>query len=220
MTKEFTTYEHDEISGLETAYRRTLLNTISGVRPVHLVGSVSPQGLTNAAPFNSVVHVGANPPFLGMIVRPDTVERHTLENIRNTGIWTLSQLPIQYARQLHWASAKFPANVSEFSAVGLREGYREGFAAPFADAAPVRMGLRLAEEYPIASNGTYFLVGKVEWVSVKNDLLQEDGRVAHGAGDIAAVAGLDAYYTTQLEDRFAYARPEEEVQNLEQPPVA
>lgn len=48
------------------------------------MGTVNKIGHTNLAIFNSVIHIGANPPLMGFISRPNSGERHTLENIQET----------------------------------------------------------------------------------------------------------------------------------------
>lgn len=79
ITKAFT---FDEIMRLPSRYRANLINKVSGFKPANLIGTKSKSGQTNLAVFNSVVHIGANPPYLGFILRPTTVERHTYENIK------------------------------------------------------------------------------------------------------------------------------------------
>jgi len=46
-----------------------LINGISGMKSANLVGTVDRRGNINLALFNSVVQIGADPPYLGMIFR-------------------------------------------------------------------------------------------------------------------------------------------------------
>ena len=78
------------IDSLEVRYRATLINSLTGVRPAVLVGTRSGSGNNNLAIFNSLVHIGADPPLNGLLFRPATVERHTLNNILETGNYTLN----------------------------------------------------------------------------------------------------------------------------------
>ncbi len=77
----------DDIAAMDDRYRVFFVNALSGFKAAHLVGTTSAteEGQDNLALFSSVVHIGANPPLLGMISRPHTVPRHTLENIQATG---------------------------------------------------------------------------------------------------------------------------------------
>ena len=50
------------------------------------------QGQTNLAIFSQIFHIGANPPLVGILVRPDSVDRHTLRNIRETSWFTINHI--------------------------------------------------------------------------------------------------------------------------------
>lgn len=76
---------HDAILRLDTRQRAALINSLSGFKSLNLIGSISSSKITNLAIFNSVFHLGANPPLMGFIIRPDSVDRHTLQNILDTG---------------------------------------------------------------------------------------------------------------------------------------
>jgi len=77
-----THFDNQQIADLEDRKRIALINSLSGFKSLNLIGTVNQNGQTNLAIFNSVVHIGANPPLMDFISRPDTVEKHTLENIR------------------------------------------------------------------------------------------------------------------------------------------
>ena len=69
----------------DSRYRATLINSLAGVKQAFLIGSKSSSGHSNLAIFNSLIHIGANPPLWGFLCRPDTVKRDTLQNILETG---------------------------------------------------------------------------------------------------------------------------------------
>ena len=94
-------FSYEDIMQWPSRYRGTLLNKVSGLKSANLIGTKSKEGSTNLAIFNSVVHIGANPPYLGFVLRPTTVERHTYENIRHTGVYTINQITTQIHQQAH-----------------------------------------------------------------------------------------------------------------------
>lgn len=51
-----------QIGTLEDRKRIALINSLSGFKSLNLIGTINNQGQTNLAIFNSVVHIGANPP--------------------------------------------------------------------------------------------------------------------------------------------------------------
>ena len=75
----------EDVLKFEKLYRAAFINSITGFKSASLIGTISSKGNTNLAIFNSVIHVGANPPALGFLMRPVSVERHTYNNIKETG---------------------------------------------------------------------------------------------------------------------------------------
>ena len=201
-----------DIAAFERIYRLNLVNGLPGYKPANLVGTVAPDGHTNLAVFSSALHLGSDPPLLGIVTRPTTVPRHTYQNLKSSGCYTLNHVPLAVAAQAHYTSADFPPEVSEFDACGFTPVYRDGFPAPYVAESPLSIGLRLREELPI-SNGTVLLVGHVEHVYLPADALRPDGTLDLTVLDTACISGLDAYHEVRPPVRFGYARPD-------QPPVA
>jgi flavin reductase (DIM6/NTAB) family NADH-FMN oxidoreductase RutF len=193
-----------DFEAMERRYRATFFNTLSGYKSISLVGTASAQ--PNLAIFNSVFHVGANPAALGLVFRPDTVERHTLNNILDQGRYTINHITPAFFRQAHQTSAKYPAQVSEFEACGLTPVFREGNPAPYVGESPVQIGLSFAERIDIRLNGTIIIVGTITDVSLDTTFVEYDGYVRlEDLGTITSL-GLDAYFTTSVLGRLPYAR--------------
>ncbi|OUJ74854.1 flavin reductase family protein [Hymenobacter crusticola] len=195
-----------DIQGMEKVFRLNLINSITGYKPANLIGTAGTDGETNLAIFSSVVHLGSNPPFIGMFTRPTTVPRHTYENIKATGRYTINHVQASFVAQAHYTSADFPREESEFTACGLTPEYLNGFSAPYVQESQIKMGLELVEEVSVQATGTIMLVGKVIDLYLPENLLRPDGTVdLNGAGDVA-ISGLDAYHTVQELAAYEYAR--------------
>ena len=194
-----------DIQAFDKIYRLNLVNGLPGFKPANLVGTVAPDGRTNLAVFSSALHLGSDPALLGIVTRPTTVPRHTYANLKASGCFTLNHVPEALAAQAHYTSANFPDDVSEFDACGFTAEYRDGFAAPYVAESAVSIGLRLLEEHAI-SNGTVLLVGTVEHVYLRDELLRADGTLDLATAGIAAISGLDGYHAVQSPVRFGYAR--------------
>ncbi|MGD1945068.1 MAG: flavin reductase family protein [Croceivirga sp.] len=199
-------FTYDQLMEMPSRYRGVLLNKVSGVKPANLIGTQSKDGQTNLAVFNSVVHIGANPPYLGFILRPTTVERHTYDNIKATGVYTINQITTQIVQQAHQTSAKYDRTTSEFNAVGLTACYHEGFQAPFVGESHIKMGLQFEEEHYLSCNDTRLVVGKIQYLLLPEGLVEEDGNIALEQLDSVAIGGLDSYYTIEKLGRYAYAK--------------
>jgi flavin reductase (DIM6/NTAB) family NADH-FMN oxidoreductase RutF len=200
-------FSYEDLMQMPSRYRGVLLNKVSGLKPANLIGTKSKQGRTNLAIFNSVVHIGANPPYLGFVLRPTTVERHTYENIKETGVYTVNQITTQMHQQAHQTSAKYERSVSEFDAVGLTEYYHEGFWSPFVTESHIKIGLEFEEEQYLKCNGTRLIIGKVQHLLLPEGIIEDDGNLALEKLDGTAIGGLDSYYSVEKLGRYAYAKP-------------
>ncbi len=207
-------YNHSEILGLEKYFRRNLMNTVSGFKSAHLIGTANEAGQSNLAVFNSVVHIGATPPYLGFILRPTTVERHTYNNIKSTGFYTLNAITEEIHAQAHQTSAKYPVDISEFDACELEAETVEGFSVPFVTASPIKMAMSYVEEYPIQANGTILVIGKVEKLILSDGIVEETGHIDFEKLDVVSINGLDTYFRTEKLGRYAFARPNQPTRRI------
>ncbi len=201
------TLEH--ILGLEKFYRRNLINSISGFKSANLIGTQNESGTTNLAIFSSMVHVGATPPLQGIVSRPDSVPRHTLENIKQTGFYTINHVNVDMLKPAHQTSARYTA--SEYEQTGLKADYIADFPAPFVRESKVKIGMELKEIIPIHLNGTYFIIGQIVLLEIDDNLVLEDGLIDIEKAASVAVNGLDDYYLPQSIDRYSYAKPNKEI---------
>ena len=202
-----THFTNQQIADLEERKRTAMINSLSGFKSLNLIGTVNKEGQTNLAIFNSVIHIGANPPLMGFISRPDSVERHTLENIKQTGYYTINHVNENIFEKAHQTSARYKREQSEFEATGLKIDHKNNFAAPFVQESNVQMGLRLKEIVSIKSNGTQLIVGEVVDLYFPGEIWDETGVIdIEKAGTIAG-SSLDGYHTTHLIKRMKYAKP-------------
>ncbi len=202
-----TTLSNAQIMDMEQRKRAQLINSISGFRSVALIGTIDTQGQTNLAIFSSIVHLGSNPPLLGFIMRPDSVERHTITNIIDTGFYTINHIHQKMYEQAHQTSARYPKTMSEFDATQLTPLIKEGFIAPFVAESYIQLGMEFKERIPISINQTSMIIGEIKWIHFPDHCLSEDGFLdIEKAGSITST-GQDSYHTTQLLQRLEYARP-------------
>ena len=206
------TFSRDEILEMDRFFRTTFMNSVSGFKSLNLCGTISKEGITNLPVFNSIVHIGANPPYLGMIFRPHTVPRHTLENIKETQYYTLNHVNQEIYTAAHQTSARFPEEQSEFEAAGLTP-MQQKFPAPYVAEANIRMGLKFQESHQIL-NETILVIGSVEEVQVPENVIGKDGYIDLAQAGSLTVAGLDAYHTATLIDRLSYAKPDRDPETL------
>ncbi len=203
----------DDIAAMDDRHRVFFVNALSGFKAAHLVGTTSTteEGQDNLALFSSVVHIGANPPLLGMISRPHTVPRHTLENIQATGSYTLNHVHPDMFEAAHQCAARYEQ--SEFEAVGLTPE-RGAIAAPYVAESRLQIGLEHRDTIDLAINGTHLVIGEIVEVRMADGCVGEDGAIDLGQLDSVVVSGLDHYYRTEPLARLSYAKPDRPLRRI------
>jgi flavin reductase (DIM6/NTAB) family NADH-FMN oxidoreductase RutF len=202
-----TSFSVADILNFEQRYRATFINSLTGFKSVALIGTANDEGHTNLAIFNSIFHLGANPPMFGFVVRPHSVERHTLDNILNTGQLTVNHIQESFYQQAHQTSARYPAHQSEFDATGLTPIYREGCVAPFIQESNIQIAAEFVRKIDVEENGTLIIIARITAVYLPEDCIATDGYIdVEQAGSITCV-GLDSYHRTTRIGRLPYAKP-------------
>lgn len=201
---------------MDQSYRAQLVNSLSGYKSLQMVGTVNQQGKSNLGLFNSIFHLGANPPLVGMIFRPVSANHDTLGNIIATGQYTFNNVTPSFYVQAHQTSARYPSGVSEFEKCGFTERFIDGFKAPFVAEATISMGMELKEVTPIKLNKTSLVIGEIIYILLSDlSLVSSDGYIDPVKAGTVTVAGLDSYFITTALTRLAYAKPDEEPHALE-----
>ncbi len=204
MNKEF---HLTDILAFEQRFRATFINSLGGFKSLALIGTRSREGNTNLAIFNSLFHIGANPPLFGFIVRPDSVDRHTLNNILETGEFTVNHVREVFYEKAHQTSARYPSDISEFATTQLTEEYKAGYYAPFVKESHIQIGAHFTQKIDIQENGTIMIIAKIKSVSIPEDCIQTDGFVDLEKAGTITVSGIDSYHRTEKIARLAYAKP-------------
>ncbi len=203
-----------ELDNFEQRYRARFINSLSGFKSANLIGTVSESGVRNLAIVNSVFHIGANPPLMGMITRPNTARRDTVENLQATGYYTINHVHRGIFHQAHQTSARYDAHIDEFEAVGLTPVNSASFAAPYVAEAVIRIGLKVEEVKHLDINSTDLVIGRITELSLPRELVGDDGFIdIEGAGSLA-ISSLDAYHQTERLDRLSYAKPDKPVKSI------
>ena len=200
-------YSTSDVESWERFYRANFINSLTGFKSVNLIGTVNTAGQTNLGIFSSIVHIGSNPPLVGYINRPVKAAPHTLANIQATGVYTINHIHSSFVQQAHQTSAKYEAAISEFAEVGLTPDFQENIAAPFVKESSIKYALSLQQIIPIVLNDTFLVIGKIISIQIDSDFISEDGFLHLDKAASICSNGNDGYYTTELINRYSYAKP-------------
>ncbi|MCH7409042.1 flavin reductase family protein [Belliella sp. DSM 111904] len=196
----------------DASFRRDFVNALSGYKSLNLIGTISKAGVNNLAPFSQVFHIGASPPLVGVLFRPHTVERHTLQNVLDTDEFTLNHVGKSFYEEAHQTAARYEG--SEFEAVGLKALNRPECLAPFVKISPLQIACKLISSQTLEVNDTVLVIASIEHVWVAENGLREDGSLDLEKMETVTVSGLDEYYTGQRLGKLSYPKPGKDVEKL------
>ena len=187
-------FNKNQLKQLEGFYASNLISSLSGLKPVSLIGTISKTRITNLAIVSSVVHIGSNPALLGFFMRPIVVTRDTYHNILDTKVYTINHITESFIQKAHQTANHFPQEISEFEACGLKEFYQGNFLAPFVAKSPIKIGLKLIEKIPIQTNKTLLIVGEIEHLILNQANLTKNGELDLTKTNHACMSGNHHYY--------------------------
>jgi len=195
-----------DLTQMEQRKRAHLINSVGGFKSICLIGTVDLKGQTNLTIFSSIVHIGSNPPLISFIMRPDSVERHTLSNILDTGSYTINHLNEAIYKQAHQTSARYPKEVCEFDATGLSSEYKANCIAPFVKESNVQLELEFKQRIDLVINNTIMIIGEIKNIYIPDDCMQEDGFLDIEKAGTISCSGLDSYHLSKSLARLPYAK--------------
>jgi len=197
----------DSIQQLEKFNRINLMNSITGISPANLIGTISNDSIENLAIFSSIVHIGSNPPLMGFIQRPTKKNRRdTYENIIETNKFTINHINSDMVERSHYTSVKFDKNESEFQKCRLTAEYLNNFQAPYVKESYAKVGLELEDIQSIKSNGCRLIIGRVERLYVPDSAIHKNGNIQLELLNSIGVGGLNTYYSLDKIAEYPYAR--------------
>jgi flavin reductase (DIM6/NTAB) family NADH-FMN oxidoreductase RutF len=150
----------------------SFLTSVIVPRPIAWVSSRSPEGVDNLAPHSFFTVSSVDPP----IVQFTSVGRKdSLTNVERTGEFVVCLAPEWLFEQVNATATDFPAEVSEFDAVGIEREPSLVVAPPRVARSPVALECKLHTTVPF-DLGTV-VMGRVVHAVVDEEVL-EDGRPA------------------------------------------
>lgn len=199
-------YSKTAIQAMDKVSRLKIINSVTGIKPANLIGTISNEGHTNLAVFSSIVHLGSSPSLLGFIVRPSKeVPRHTYQNILENEVYTINHIQKSFTERAHYTAAKFDKDISEFDKCNLTEAYCENFKAPFVKESNFKMGMRFKEAIDIKLNDTILIIGEIEHLFLPDDAFVNNDVDLEKTSSVG-ISGLNTYYELKKIDRYPYAR--------------
>ncbi|MFK7812650.1 MAG: flavin reductase family protein [Maribacter sp.] len=203
-------YTKSDIEQMDRIQKIKFINSVSGIKPANLIGTISNSKQPNLAIFSSVFHLGSDPALFGFITRPTgEIARHTFENILENKQYTINHVHSSFVEKAHFTSAKINRNQSEFEICGLTEEYISDFKAPFVKESILKMGMEFKEAIDIKLNGTILVIGEIQHLIIPDEAIGENEDIDLSNTSGVGISGLNTYYSLQKIGRYPYARANE-----------
>ena len=202
-------FKKNDILNLNKIERINLINSITGIKPVNLIGTKNSNMISNLAIFSSVVHISSSPPLIGFFLRSNSfIRRDTYENIISEKKYTLNHVNIENIKNAHFTSIKFDKDISEFNACGFTEAYHNDFPAPFVAESEIKIALILREVVKLKHSASKLIVGEVDSIILNKKLLNSDLSLDLENSNSVSVCGLNNYFNNNKILHLPYARME------------
>ncbi|MNL09514.1 Flavin reductase like domain protein [compost metagenome] len=181
-------------------------------RPICFATTIDLEGNINLSPFSFFNMFSTNPPLC--IFSParrvrDNTTKHTLENILEVKECVINIVNYPMVQQMSLASTEYPKGINEFEKSGFTMMPSVLVKPPRVAEAPVQMECVIREvihlgENPGAGN---LILAEVKLIHIKEDILDEDGKIDQAKIDLVARLGGDWYCRVTPENLFKVAKP-------------
>lgn len=171
-------------------------------RPIAWISTVSPEGVTNLAPFSYFNAVSSHPPALSVSIahKPDGTKKDTLRNIETLGEFVVQIPSVEHAANVNLTAAEFDAQTSEIEAANLRTLPSDLVRPPRIADTKVQLECRLLHSLPIGAQGpgaTTLIVGEIVRFHFSEDIYSPDGTIRLDALDPLSRLGGIAFGKTR-----------------------
>ncbi|MBI4376540.1 MAG: flavin reductase family protein [Elusimicrobia bacterium] len=177
-------------------------------RPIAWISTISPEGVTNLAPFSFFTGITANP--MSVCFAPvnsrEGVPKDTLINVKATKQFVVNMANEDNAEAMNQTSAMYPYGVSEFEKVGLTPLPSVKVRPPRVKESPVQMECELLELVTLSegSLGGNLVIGRVVMFHA-HDGVWNGGKMRHQ--DLKAIGRMEGAWYARTSDAFEMARP-------------
>jgi flavin reductase (DIM6/NTAB) family NADH-FMN oxidoreductase RutF len=178
-------------------------------RPIAWVSTISPNGVTNLAPFSFFNGVGANPPALmfSPVNRRDGSRKDTILNIEAVPEFVVNVVSAPLAEVMNATSAEFEPEISEFESCGIGSVPSVKVKPPRVKDAAVQFECALHQivyvgDGPLSAN---VVIGRIVLIHVEDRVLDAAGQI--DPDKLATIGRMGTSLYTRTRDRFAMERP-------------
>lgn len=189
------------------------LKAIIAPRPVGWISSLDGEGRANLAPYSFFNGCGDHPAMV-MFAQTGRKDRDTglkdsIANIRATGEFAHSVVPLALRDAMNASTGSYPAGVDEFEKAGLTKGAGQEIAVPHVAESPAVLEcklFRIIDDMPVWRDDTFniMVIGEVVGIHIREEYLVDGMLDVTTYNPIARMGYMD--YTT-VESKWQMRRP-------------
>ncbi len=178
----------DNLDGRE---RYDLLTSLVVPRPIGWLGTRSPEGADNLAPFSYFAALASSPMLVGVSIgHRASGPKDSLTNIRGTGCFTVNVVDESHVVAVNASSADVAPDVDEFRETGLEKQEATAVRAPSVKSAAAVLECELFREVDLGDAPNTLVVGRVLAVRVRRDVKRRAGSLAIDTASLRPVGRL------------------------------
>ena len=181
-------------------------------RPIAFASTIDAQGNVNLSPFSFFNVFGSNPPIL--IFSPsrrgrDNTTKHSYENVLEVPEVVINMVNYSMVQQASLASGEYPKGTNEFIKSGLTPVPSQKVKPPRVGESPVSMECQVRQVIPTGEQGGagILVICEVVLMHIKDEILDEAGKIAPVRLDAVARMGGDWYCRANGESLFKLPQP-------------
>ncbi len=185
-------------------------------RPIAFASTIDHEGHVNLSPFSFFNCFGSNPPIL--VFSPsrkgrDNTTKHTFQNVHEVPEVVIHIVNYAMVEQMSLASCEYPKGVNEFVKAGFTEVPSHRVKPPRVKEAPVAMECKVNQIIELGQNGGAgnLVICEVLLMHIREDILDEGGRIDPVKLDAVARMGGDNYLRVQRDNIFTVPKPNEKL---------
>jgi len=162
-------------------------------RPLALISTRDADGVPNIAPYSSYAGLATHPPLLGVsFSRREGGDKHTLANIKATGVFVINLVPRFLAEEMNRAAGGTD-KADDFARLGLTQVPAETIDCPRIGESPAALECRLVNTVPLPPSRCELVVGQIVGVFLRDEYVKHDGTFDPLAADLLASVGAEEY---------------------------
>ncbi|WDS38150.1 flavin reductase family protein [Pseudoxanthomonas sp.] len=183
--------------------------SIIAPRPIGWIGSVSPDGVRNLAPYSFFNAFGDSPPIIGF---SSSGWKDSVRNVEASGVFTWNLATRAQADVMNLSSAPFASDVDEFERTGLTPVPGQVVNAPFVAGSPASFECRLTQLIQLtdvagSALDQWLVLGEVVGVHIDKRYLVDGIYDTAAAAPILRAGGRGSYAQITPEAMFEMVRP-------------